>query len=78
MLTHTLHSEALSVEILEKATIRSYLIFKKLEVTVRITNESKTANLDGEVKVEFHKLKGILTKEDVIVETLTAGLSPAG
>lgn len=73
--TPTTNGKALTVEILEKATIRSYLIFKKLEVTVRVTNDSTTATLDGEVKVEFHKLKGILTKEDVIVETLTAPIS---
>lgn len=73
------NGKALTVEILEKATIRKYLIFKKLEVTIRVTNDSKTETLDGEVKCEFHKLKGILTKEDVIVETLTApvsGLAP--
>lgn len=66
--------KALEVEIVDMQTIRKFLLFKRLEVTVRVTNEgSKTLN--GEVKVDFHKLKGFLTKEDVIVETLTAPIS---
>jgi hypothetical protein len=71
----TTNGKALTVEILEKASIRKFLIFKKLEVTVRVTNASTTETLDGEVKVEFHKVKGFLTKEDVIVQTLTAPIS---
>ena len=68
------NGKALEVEIVDMQTIRKFLLFKRLEVTVRVTNEgSKTLN--GEVKVDFHKLKGFLTKEDVIVETLTAPIS---
>lgn len=65
-------SKALEVEIIDMQTIRKFLLFKKLEVTVRVTNTNATKTLNGEVKVDFHKLKGFLTKEDVIVETLTA------
>ncbi len=71
--------KALEVEIIDMQTIRKFLLFKKLEVTVRVTNENATETLNGEVKIDFHKLKGFFTKEDVIVETLTApvsGLAP--
>lgn len=65
-------SKALEVEIIDMQTIRKFLLFKKLEVTVRVTNTNPSKTLNGEVKIDFHKLKGFLTKEDVIVETLTA------
>ena len=71
--------KALEVEIVDMQTIRKFLLFKKLEVTVRVTNENPTETLNGEVKIDFHKLKGFFSKEDVIVETLTApvsGLAP--
>lgn len=71
--------KALEVEIIDMQTIRKFLLFKKLEVTVRVTNENPTETLNGEVKIDFHKLKGFFTKEDVVVETLTApvtGLAP--
>ena len=67
--------KALKVEIADMQVLRKYLIFKRLEVTLTVTNESTTKTLDGEVKCEFHKLKGIFTKEDAIVETLTAPVS---
>lgn len=71
-------SKALEVEIVDMQTIRKFLLFKKLEVTVRVTNTNATKTLNGEVKVDFHKLKGFLTKEDVIVETLTAPVTGLG
>jgi hypothetical protein len=70
--------QGLSVEIVDKQTVRKFLIFKKLQVTVRVTNDHPTETLNGEVKVEFHKLKGFILKEDAIVQTLTAPVTGLG
>ncbi|MEB3220533.1 MAG: hypothetical protein VKS61_00500 [Candidatus Sericytochromatia bacterium] len=65
-------SRALSLEIVDKQVLRKFLLLKRLVVTVRVTNDNPTETLRGEVKVQFHKLKGLLTKTDTVVETLTA------
>jgi hypothetical protein len=65
-------SRALSLEIVDKQVQRKFLLLKRLVVTVRVTNDNPTETLRGEVKVQFHKLKGLLRKTDTVVETLTA------
>ncbi|MDB5097332.1 MAG: hypothetical protein JWM80_1753 [Cyanobacteria bacterium RYN_339] len=70
---------ALAVEITNKEVVRKFLLFKKLSVTVKVTNQNKSATLNGQVTVDFHKVTGIFTKSDSVVETLTApvqGLAP--
>lgn len=69
----------LKVEIVNKEVVRKYLILKKLAVTVRVTNPG-AAPLSGLVTVRFHKVKGIFTKTDAVVETLTEAVAnlPAG
>jgi hypothetical protein len=66
---------ALAVEITNKAVVRKFLLFKKLAVTVKVTNQNKTETLTGQVTVDFHKVTGIFSKEDAVVETLTAPVS---
>lgn len=61
--------KGLGVEILNKETVRKYLIFKKLSITVKVTNLNTSESCSGEVKIEFHKMKGFLSKEDKVVET---------
>jgi hypothetical protein len=63
---------ALAVEITDKSVVRKFLLFKKLSVTVRVTNQNQGQHLNGQVTVDFHKVTGIFTKEDTVVETLTA------
>ena len=63
---------ALAVEITDKEVVRKFLLFKKLSVTVRVTNQNKSQNLNGQVTVDFHKITGLFTKQDSVVETLTA------
>jgi hypothetical protein len=65
-------SKALSLTLVDKQVLRKFLLLKRLQVTVRVTNDNPTETLKGEVKVQFHKLKGLLTKTDAVVETLTA------
>lgn len=60
----------LQVEITAKEVVRKLLILKKLAVTVQVTNPGSVP-LSGLVTVRFHKVKGIFTKTDAIVETLT-------
>lgn len=63
---------ALAVQITDKTVVRKFLLFKKLSVTVKVTNQNKGQSLNGQVTVDFHKVTGIFTKEDSVVETLTA------
>jgi len=65
-------SGALAVEISNKEVVRKFLLFKKLSVTVKVTNQNKTQTLNGQVVVDFHKVSGLFTKTDNVVETLTA------
>lgn len=64
----------LDVEVVSKDTVRKFLLFKKLEVTLKVTNRNKTETLSGEVKVEFFKMKGLINKEEALVETLTEAI----
>lgn len=70
----------LGIEIVNKQINRKFLLFKKLEVTVKVTNLNATEALSGEVKVEYYKMSGLFTKEPKLVETLTQTVSnlPAG
>ncbi|MEB3327717.1 MAG: hypothetical protein VKQ33_00625 [Candidatus Sericytochromatia bacterium] len=65
-------SRALSLALVDQQVIRKFLLLKRLQVTVRVTNDNPTETLTGEVKVQFQKLKGLLSKTDTVVETLTA------
>lgn len=69
----------LGVEITSKEVERKFLLFKRLAVTVVVTNHNATQALNGEVVVQFHKTSGIFTKTDNVVQTLTqdvSGLAP--
>jgi hypothetical protein len=69
----------LGIEVVNKEVVRKFLLFKKLSVTVRVTNNNRTETLNGKVTVEFHKMAGLIFKEDEVVETLTApvtGIAP--
>lgn len=61
----------LGIEIVGKQVNRKFLLFKKLEVTVKVTNHNKTEAISGEVKVEYYKMSGLFSKEPKLVETLT-------
>lgn len=68
-------SKALKLEIIDKQTVRKFLLLKRTQVTVRVTNDNPTETLQGEVKVEFLKVKGILKKSQEVVQTLTAPIT---
>lgn len=68
-------SKALKLEILDKQTVRKFLLLKRVEVTLKITNENPTETLNGEVKVDFLKTKGFLNKSQEVVQTLTAPIT---
>jgi hypothetical protein len=68
----TSSDSALGVEVVSKATVRKYLLFKRLSVTLRVTNHNTTGTLNGQVTLNFHHTSGIFSKTDAVVETLTA------
>lgn len=65
----------LGIEIVNKQVNRKFLLFKKLEVTVKVTNNNKSEPLTGDVKIEYYKMSGLFTKEPKLVETLTQKVS---
>lgn len=66
---------ALGVEIVNKQVSHKFLILKRLSVTVRVTNHNTTETLNGQVVVDFHKMSGIFSKTDKIVQTLTQSVT---
>lgn len=68
-------SKALKLEIIDKQIVRKFLLLKRTQVTVRVTNDNPTETLQGEVKVDFLKVKGILKKSQEVVQTLTAPIT---
>lgn len=61
----------LGIEILDKQIARKYFLFKKLVVSVKVTNHNATESLNGEVKLDYYHTSGIIHKTTAVSETLT-------
>jgi hypothetical protein len=61
----------LGIEIVDKEVERKYFLFKKLVVTVKVTNHNTTQSLNGEVKLDYYHTSGIIHKTTAVSETMT-------
>jgi hypothetical protein len=61
---------ALGIEVVSKETVRKYFLFKKLAVTVKVTNHNPTETLSGTVKIDFYATSGIINKTTKLAETM--------
>jgi hypothetical protein len=68
-------SKALKLEIIDQQTVRKFLLLKRAQITIRVTNENPTETLKGEVKVDFLKVKGLVKRNQEVVQTLTAPIN---